>query len=170
MFTSTPLNKAIKIALERIYDWKEVNTDIPKAIMKEMVPLSTKDVYFLFEDEIYQQTDGVAVGSPLSPILNLIFMVELEITIAPTLGNLLRKWKWYIDDTFCIVKADSVNETLFKLSSFHMNMQFTYEAEKNNMLPFLNVLVIWKNNNIANNCLQEANQQRYLFKLEFAFT
>ena len=51
-----------------------------------------------------------------------------------------------------------------------MNMQFTYEAEKNNMLPFLNVLVIWKNNNIANNCLQEANQQRYLFKLEFAFT
>ena len=93
MFTSTPLNKAIKIALERIYDWKEVNTDIPKAIMKEMVPLSTKDVYFLFEDEIYQQTDGVAVGSPLSPILNLIFMVELEITIAPTLGNLLRKWK-----------------------------------------------------------------------------
>ena len=106
LFTSIPLNKTIKIALERIYDWKEVNTDIPKAIVKEMVWLSTKDVYFLFEDDIYQETDGVAVRSPLSPILNFIFMVELEITISPTLGNLLRKWKRYVDDTYCIVKTD----------------------------------------------------------------
>ena len=37
LFTSISLNKTIKIALERIYDWKEVNTDIPKAIVKEMV-------------------------------------------------------------------------------------------------------------------------------------
>ena len=29
-----------------------------------------------------------------------------------------------------------------------MNMQFTNEAENNNMLPFLDVLVICKNNNI----------------------
>ena len=106
LFTSIPLNKTIKIALERIYDWKEVNTDIPKAIVKEMVWLSTKDVYFLFEDDIYQETDGIAVRSPLSPILSFIFMVELEITIAPTLGNLLRKWKRYVDDTYCIVKTD----------------------------------------------------------------
>ena len=33
-------------------------------------------------------------------------MVELEITISPTLGNLLRKWKRYVDDTYCIVKTD----------------------------------------------------------------
>ena len=46
LFTSIPLNKTIKITLERINDWKEVDTDIPKAIMKEMLLLSTKDVYF----------------------------------------------------------------------------------------------------------------------------
>ena len=122
LFTSIPLNKTIKITLERINDWKEVDTDIPKAIMKEMLLLSTKDVYFLFEDDIYQKADVIAVGSPLSPILNFIFMVELETTIAPTLGNLLRKWKRYVDDIYCIVKADSVNEILFKLSSFLMNI------------------------------------------------
>ena len=108
----------------------------------------TKDVHFLFENEIYQQTADVAMGSSLGSILTGIFMVELETTIVPTLGNLLRKWKRSVDDTYCIVKTDTVNEILLKLNSFHMNKQFAYEAESNNMLPFLDVLVIRKNNDI----------------------
>ena len=103
---------------------------------------------FFFEDEIYQQTDDEAMGSPLGPILVGIFMVELETTIVSTLGNLLRKWKRYVDDTYCIVKTDSLNEILLKLNSFHINIQFIYEAENNNMLPFLDVLLIRKNNSI----------------------
>ena len=44
-----------------------------------------------------------------------------------------------------IVKTENVN---VKVKSFHKNIQFTYEDESNNMLPFLDVLVISKNNNI----------------------
>ena len=116
--------------------------------MKEMLLLCAKDVHFLFEDEIYQETDGVAMGSPFGPILPGIFVVELETTIVPTLENLLRKWKRYVDDTYCIVKTDSVNEILLKLNSFHMKIQIAYKVETNNMLPFLDVLVIRNNNNI----------------------
>ena len=75
LFTSIPLNKTIEIILELICDWKEIKTDIPKIIMKKMLLLLTKDVYFLFEDDIYQQTDGVALGSPFGPILPGIFVV-----------------------------------------------------------------------------------------------
>ena len=113
-----------------------------------MLLLCAKDVHFLFEDEIYQETDGVAMGSPFGPILPGIFVVELETTIVPTLDNLLRKWKRYVDDTYCIVKTDSVNEILLKLNSFHMKIQIAYKVETNNMLPFLDVLVIRNNNNI----------------------
>ena len=88
------------------------------------------------------------MGSPLGPILAGIFMVQLETTIVPTLGNLLCKWKRYVDDTYYIVKTDSANEILLKFNSFHTNMRFTHESESNNMLPFLVVLVIRKNNNI----------------------
>ena len=115
--------------------------------MKEMLLLCAKDVHFLFEDEIYQETDGVAMGSPFGPILPGIFVVELETTIVPTLDNLLRKWKRYVDDTYCIVKTDSVNEILLKLNSFHMKIQIAYKVETNNMLPFLDILVIRDNNN-----------------------
>ena len=75
LFTSIPLNKTIEIILELICDWKEIKTDIPKIIMKKMLLLLTKDVCFLFEDDIYQQTDGVALGSPFGPILPGIFVV-----------------------------------------------------------------------------------------------
>ena len=37
LFTSMPLNKTIEITLERIYDQKEIKTDIPKAIKKKML-------------------------------------------------------------------------------------------------------------------------------------
>ena len=79
--TSIPLNK-IRITLER-KDQKEVNTDIPKTIKKGMY----QGCSFLFEDEIYQQIDSLAMGSPLGPILAGIFMVELETATVPTLGN-----------------------------------------------------------------------------------
>ena len=75
LLTSIPLNKTIEIILELMYNWKEIKTDIPKNIMKEMLLLLTKDVYFLFEDDIYQQTDGVALGSLFGPILPGIFVV-----------------------------------------------------------------------------------------------
>ena len=81
-----------------IYDRKEINTGIPKMIMKEMLLLCTKNVHLLFEDEIQQYTDGVAIGSPLGPILAGIFIVKLEETVVPTLGNLLRKRKRYVGD------------------------------------------------------------------------
>ena len=79
MFTSIPLNKLIGITLEPIYDRKEINTDIPKTIMKEMLLLCTKDV-FLIEDEIYEQTGRIVMRmrSPLGAILAGIFMVELQ--------------------------------------------------------------------------------------------
>ena len=88
------------------------------------------------------------MGSPLDPILTATFMAELEATIVPTLGNLLCKWKRNVDDTYSIVQADSVNEILLKLNSFHINIQCTYEAESNNLLPVLDGLVIRKNNSI----------------------
>ena len=44
-----------------------------------------------------------------------------------------------------------------------MNIQFTYEAESNNMVPFLDVLVIRKNNdNETTVCRKPTNNDIYL--------
>ena len=60
------------------------------------------------------------------------------------------------------VKTDIVNEILLKLTSSHINIQFRYEAESNNSLSFLDVLVIRKNNSIETVYRKPINNEIYL--------
>ena len=78
IFTNVPLDETIEIILRRVYIDQEINTDIPKKEMKELLLLCTKSVHFIFNGKIYIQIDGVAIGSPLGPVLANIFMVELK--------------------------------------------------------------------------------------------
>ena len=39
------------------------------------------------------QNDGIAMGSPLGPILAEIFMVELENTLVPKLKQYIKNWR-----------------------------------------------------------------------------
>ena len=85
LFINVPLDYAINIILRRIYDNNELYTNISKKEKKELLLLCTKNVHFTFNNKIYQQCDGVAMGSPLGPVIAGIFMVELEKSLIPTL-------------------------------------------------------------------------------------
>ena len=87
LFTNVPLQKTIDIILKRIYENEEINTCISKKDMKDMLILCTKNVHFSMNGDIYLQIDGVAMGSPLGPVLAGIFMVELERSLVPKLSN-----------------------------------------------------------------------------------
>ena len=76
-----PLDFTVDVILRRIYNENEVHTNIKRSEMKELLLLCTKIVHFTFNNDIYQQCDGVAMGSPLGPVIAGIFMVELERTI-----------------------------------------------------------------------------------------
>ena len=116
--------------------------------MKELFYLCTKNVRFSFDNNIYIQNDGVAIGSPLGPILASIFMVELKRSLIPGLANKLSNCSRYVDDTICYIKVDSIDYVLFKLSNFHKNIQFFVEFEKEVRISFLDLLMIRDKNNI----------------------
>ena len=126
-----------------IYEKHDVSANITKQEMKEMLIICTKNVDFTFNEEVYKQTDGVVMGSPLGPVLADIFMVELENNIVPVLQENLSFWKQYVHDNICFVKIEAINYITTILNNFDPNITFTYEV------AFLSVFLIKKRNNIV---------------------
>ena len=142
LFTNVPLEKTIDIIIRKIYQEKKINTNIPKEHMRTLLYLCTKHVHFSYEGILYMQVNGVAMGSPLGPVIANIFMSELETITIPLLDKIVQNWKRYVDDTFAFVIQDKIEYVLDKLNSFDENIQFTYEIENENKIPFLDVLII----------------------------
>ena len=146
LFTNVPLEKTIDIILKRIYGNEEINTSISKKDMKDTLMLCTKNVHFSMNGDIYLKIDGVAMGSPLGPILAGIFMVELGRSLVPKLSNYIKFWKRFVDDTITFANIEAIDHILTVLNSFDPNIQFTYEAEKKSKLSFLDVMLCRKDN------------------------
>ena len=67
-----------------------------------------KNVNFTFNNETSIHVDGVAMSSPLGPVLANIFMIELETSVIPNLSNKLKLWKRFADDTYCLARLEYV--------------------------------------------------------------
>ena len=142
LFTNVPLDFTINLILEKVYNRKLVKTKLKKSELKELLEVCTKELHFSFNEKIYQQTDGVCMGSPLGPVLANVFMVHLEEEIAPKLQDSMPIWKRYVDDTFTLVKKGKINEIIRTLNNFHPNIKFTHEFENEGNIAFLDVLIM----------------------------
>ena len=102
-----------------------------------------KDSPFLFNNKLYIQTDGVAMGSPLGPTFAncfLSFHEENWLDDCPLSFKPLY-YRRYVDDTFLLFK-DPLHIPKFQdyLNNKHKNIKFTVEQETENKLPFLDVM------------------------------
>ena len=57
LFSNVPLEKAIKITLEIIYERKKISTSLSKKEMKQLLTLCTIIVHFTYNNTAYQQND-----------------------------------------------------------------------------------------------------------------
>ena len=73
-------------------------------------------------------------------------MVELERNLLPTLSQYMASWKRYVDDTILYVKVGCIEHVLNALNSSHANISFIYDQKCHDMISFLGVLIIRKNN------------------------
>ena len=108
LFLNVPLETTIDIILRRIYTNHELTTSLTKKEMKELLLLCTKNLNFTFSGQIFIQVDGVAMGSPLAPLLADIFMIELERSLIPNLRK-IKFWRRCVDDTICFIKIGSID-------------------------------------------------------------
>ena len=77
LFTNVPLTETISYLCDYI-DCNNLEVGIPTNYLKEILLRCTFNIQFTFDTHIYRQTDGVAMGSPLGPLLADCFMSKLE--------------------------------------------------------------------------------------------
>jgi hypothetical protein len=97
--------------------------------------------YFTFNGQFYGQTDGVAMGSLLSPVIANFYMENYEKTALESAPLKPHCWFRYVDDTFVIWQhvPDKLKDFLHHLNSIHQSIQFTMETESEGHLPFLDL-------------------------------
>ena len=150
LFTNIPLHETLDIILRLLFPDPEDTFDgFNKKQFKALLELATTTSTFLFNNKLYEQIDGVAMGSPCGPTLANIFLCFCEkkwLSDCPTEFKPFL-YRRYVDDTFSLFKdASHVDKFLGYLNSKHPNIKFTKEHEQDNALPFLDVLVTRKHN------------------------
>ena len=74
LFTNVALDETIGICTNTIYSQQDVIEGTNEEEFHNLLSLATKESYFVFNEVLYKQNDGVAMGSPLGPTLTNAFL------------------------------------------------------------------------------------------------
>ena len=146
-FTSVPIKPVlniIKLRLAHDHDLHKRTTMSTSHIIN-LLEFCLSSTSFVYQGQFYQQLEGAAMGSPLSPIVANIFMEKFEEEALATAPHPPHLWKSYVDDTFVIQEEQYKNEFFQHINSLDDNIKFTAETTKaDGSMPFLDTLVTTK--------------------------
>jgi hypothetical protein len=96
---------------------------------------------FYFQGKGYRQIDGIAMGSPLSPILADIFMGNIEKRAHHIIDRAFL-YRRYVDDILLITECpQDASLTFTEFNGLHPNIKVTMESEENNSISFLDLRI-----------------------------
>ena len=159
LFTNIPVDETIEIICNTIFENSDTFNGFNLVNFKKLLEIACKDSHFIFNNRIYKQTEGGAMGSPVSPTLANIFLCHHE-------ENWLRdcppefkpvQYHRYVDDTFtCFSRPHHPEQFLSYLNSKHPNINFTLEYPTGNSLPFLDCNVSFSNGTFSTSVYRKA--------------
>ena len=143
LFTKVPLLEVIDICADALYRNDDIEMDITiltEDSFRKLMVLATSGVEFSFNDIMYRQVNGVAMGSPLGPALANIFVGYHEKRIPQSEWPEL--YHRFVDDVFSHFATKDESVTFFhRLNNLHDSLEFTMEGEDDGSLPFLDARV-----------------------------
>jgi len=116
--------------------------EIPARLFVEDMLILFKHVltsrYFSFGGQFYEQTDGVAMGSPLSSVIMNFLLKDFEERALEQTTRKPLNWFRYVDGNFVIWPRVPEKLETFRdnLNGIHRNIYFILKAEKGGHLHF----------------------------------
>ena len=139
MYPSLSRKDVVQEAIRRV-NTNEFKPNIPKETLIRLIFLSTKFMTFKINNKIYEQAEGLFIGSPASPCLAEIYIQRLEEISIYKMIHAPRIWLRKVDDTFAITHHSS-DIILNELNKINENISFTAEEEKEEKMAFLDCYI-----------------------------
>ena len=141
LYTNIPHNEGLEACKELLLT--RTVEDPPTRFVVTLIRFILTLNYFEFNDTVYHQVSGTAMGTKMAPNYANIFMGHLEkqlLNLHPVKPTL---WLRYIDDIFCIYPGNEneANNFLLFLNSHHHSIKFTADIS-NRSVNFLDVTVL----------------------------
>ena len=144
LFTSVPIKTALDIIKQRLANDQDLHRRTSMTIQHiiTLLDFCLNSTSFMFQGKYYQQMEGAAMGSPLSPIIANIFMEHFEQQALVSAPHPPSLWKRYVDDTFVILETKYKEEFFHCLNSVDSHIKFTVENPRDDgSIPFLDSLI-----------------------------
>ena len=143
LFTNVPVSETIQILLTQAYENPRLAPPkLSRSLCEKMLRICTTEAPFRSPDgNLYLQTDGVAMGSPLGVLFANAYMAKVEGDVISSLNEAPHIYRRFVDDIFVEVRNEGDLEQL-RLKLEHLSvLHFTSELGVGNKLPFLDVEV-----------------------------
>ena len=161
--TNVPVSKTINIIVDRVYNKKLINANLKKSKMKKLLLDSCTKTAFSFDNVLYEQCDGVSMGSSLGPVLANIILTEFENVIVKPLieTSVLKFYCRYVDDTLLLIKKDEMQHVLNSFNSFDKSLRFTsVDTFNDGNIHFLDIKIL--NQGETDTCVKDYNTGLYV--------
>jgi hypothetical protein len=146
LFTNVPVEDAIEILVDKAFhnEWfnKTYHLQLERSELANLLNLGAKNQLFQLNGKLYQQVNGVAMGSPLGPLMANTFMCSIEQKLVDN-NRIPSFYHRFVDDTITTQRSlASAEDFLNTLNNCHPSLNFTMECEVNGKLPFLGMEAI----------------------------
>ena len=140
LYPSIPHGEGLEAVREAL-DRRE-NPGVPTDTLVGLASLVLENNYFEFNDRIYRQKLGTAIGTKFAPAYANLFMTRLEERLLEASADKPLVWMRFIDDVFFIWThgEEKLESFINHLNSSHETIKFTSEQSRDR-ISFLDVQV-----------------------------
>ena len=141
LFTSIPVPVALQVINSKISTCTNFTyvCKIPKEKFIKLLEFTITNCIFCFNKKFYKQLQGVAMDSPVSPVIANIYMEYSDLAI-PSSPTLIKWWFRYIDDVHSATRGRS-SQQISRAPQFHRSThEILHRTLRMNGLPFLDTM------------------------------
>ena len=145
LFTLVPIDPALIIIRHLLEKDEKLQDRTVLSVQNIIEPLGfcLHNTYFSFQNKFYEQVEGAAMGSLVSPIAANLYREHFEREALWSAFNPPWHWFRYVDDTFVIQKQVHKQGFLEHINSIDPAIKLTVEGNQGNgTIPFLDTLVM----------------------------